>query len=421
MLTVEEALKVVLERARPLPPRRVPLAEALGCVLAEDVVADIDSPPFDKALMDGYAVRAADCRDGPPFRLRLGEEIPAGRTPSRPLGPDEAATIMTGAPLPEGADAVVMIEQTRLEGPFLVIEAPVRPGQNWMERGREMRAGEIVLHRDNRPPLDPVGLALLASVGCVRPLVSSCRPLVRIVSTGDELIEPDGMPGPGQIRNSNATLLWAMVDRCRGARAEVSPIAPDEPVELRERLVHGLEADVLLITGGVSAGKRDLVPGTLAALGVETVFHKVRLKPGKPLLFGIGPARSDGSPGALVFGLPGNPVSALVGFLLFVDPAIGRLRGVDIETAARQARPFGPLPLARPFSHRGDRPTYHPAKGISPVIVNGTKHGYGLLPLEWAGSPDLRTVAAADYLAVFPAGDRDYAVGEEVGFLFLWE
>jgi molybdopterin molybdotransferase len=411
MLTVEEALKAVLDRARPLPPRRVPLAEALGCELGADVTADIDSPPFDKALVDGYAVRAGDLSGDPPYRLRVGEEIPAGRTPSRALASDEAASIMTGAPLPPGADSVVMVEHTRREGGDVIIEppSPIRAGQNRMEQGREMRAGEVVLCGGNE--LNPVRLGVLASVGCAYPWVRP-RPLVRIVPTGDELVPPENVPGPGQIRNSNAILLGGLVERDGIGRAEILPIAPDDRAGLQGSLGDGLRADVLLVTGGVSAGKRDLVPGTLAELGVEAVFHKVRLKPGKPLLFGVGQARHGGLPGTLVFGLPGNPVSVLVGFLLFVRKALHVLRGYDLDVCYE---PCERLPLAGPFAHRGDRPTYHPAN-----LVPGSDPDRACVrPLSWAGSPDLRTVAYADGFAVFPAGDRDYAPGDAIEFLPL--
>jgi molybdopterin molybdotransferase len=414
MLEVEEARKAVLDRCRPLSPRRVPLAEAVFHALAEDVAADIDSPPFDKALMDGYAVRGADLAGDPPYRLKVGEEIPAGRTASRALASGEAASIMTGAPLPPGADTVVPVEHTRREGADVVIEppTPIRHGQNRMERGREMRAGEIVLERGRC--LTGIDLGLLASVGRAFPLVRP-RVLVRIVPTGDELVEPDQVPGPGQIRNSNAVMLAGLLNpdlNGLSARPEICPIAPDDPETLRAALAYGLEADVLLVTGGVSAGKRDLVPGILAELEVETVFHKVRLKPGKPLLFGVGPARSGERPGTLVFGLPGNPVSSAVGFKLFVQPAIDAIRDEQSPESWRLQLPT--YPLARPFSHRGDRPTCHPAEFDEPADPRTR-----VIPLDWAGSPDLRTVSRASGFLYFPAGDRDYAVGEEVGFFFL--
>ena len=409
MLTIDEALRAVLEASRPLPARPEPIDRASGCILGEDVAADIDLPPFDKALVDGYAVRSDDLR-GPDRRLRLGESIMAGQTPTRPLAPGEAATIMTGAPLPPGCDAVVMLERTLPDedGRAVRIDEPeVRPGQNILPRGREMRAGDVVLSAGT--VLGPAHLGVLASVGRAWPKV--VRPRVAVVSTGDELVEPDRVPGPGQIRNSNAIMLQAMAREDR-AEAERMPIAPDEPAALREILRRGLEADILLITGGVSAGRRDLVPEALEDLGVRRVFHKVRLKPGKPIWFGVGtraeaPSASEDRPGPLVFGLPGNPVSGLVGYLLFVRPALAVL-------SHRPALPSpSPARLSRPFRHRGDRPTYYPARRLPGPDAEPPR----IETLDWAGSADLRTVALADGFATFPAGDRDYEPGESVLFV----
>jgi molybdopterin molybdotransferase len=407
MLTVSEALEAVLKRSACLPPVSRALAESLGSMLAQDVAADLDSPPFDKALVDGYAVRAADLAPAD-RRLTLGEEIPAGRTPSRPLRPREAALIMTGAPLPADADAVIMIERTRREGESVVVDdEAVTPDRNLLPRGREMRAGDVVLRAGEE--LTPVRLGLLAAVGRASVTVIP-RPRVAVLSTGDELVEPDQVPGPGQIRNSNATILRGLATLA-GAEAEVLPTAPDEAELLRGALRRGLNADVLLITGGVSAGNRDLVPETLDSLGVERVFHKIKLKPGKPLWFGVGPPRLGDVPGPLVFGLPGNPVSGIVGFLLFVRPALDALAGRS-GTSDRSI----PARLSQTFTHAGDRPTFHPARliptssdGDIPVVE----------PLNWAGSADLRTVARADGFAEFPAGDHTYAVGEIVRFLAL--
>ncbi|CAN5685971.1 molybdopterin molybdotransferase MoeA [soil metagenome] len=407
MLSVEEATRAVLDHATALPAGHRPLSEALGCLLAEEVTADRDLPPFDKALVDGFAVRASDLAElGPDAELAIGEEILAGRTPSRSLGSQEAALIMTGAPLPEGADAVIRVEDSDRRGERVAFRPrrPIELGLNRMTRGREMRAGEVLLRPGAK--LNAGRLGLLASVGRADPLVIP-RPILAIASTGDEIVAPDQAPGPGQIRNSNAPLLEGLA-KSSGAEARCLPIAPDEPEALRAILKQGLQADVLLITGGVSAGKLDLVPGTLEALGVRAIFHKVRLKPGKPLLFGIGPEREGGRPGALVFGLPGNPVSGVVGFLLFVRPALDVLKGQPKRPAW-----LVEWPLARPFSHRGERPTYHPCRVVSP---DGTMI---LEPLDWAGSPDLRTVAEADGFAAFPAGDRDYEAGDLVGFLQL--
>ena len=401
MLTVAEALDAVLEYCGPLPPRKVRLRDALGCLLAEDVAADLDLPPFDKALMDGFAVRATDLEPDRPTWLKIGETIMAGSIPSRPIEPGEAASIMTGAPLPRGADLVVPVEKASLDSMGVYLnDSEAKAGRHVLKRGREMRAGEIVARRCER--LNPAKLGLLASVGLTHASVHA-YPSVAIVPTGDELVEPDHVPGPGQIRNSNATLLEALVLKA-GAKSRTTSIAPDTPGGLAERLIDGLHEDVLLITGGVSAGKLDLVPATLESLGVEKVFHKVKVKPGKPLWFGIGPARPHGQPRCLVFGLPGNPVSAAVGFALFVAPAIPILAG-----ESRRSTTMSHFPLAVRFEHRGDRPSYHPAR-----LVEGK-----IEPLPWAGSSDLRTLAMADGLAAFAEGDRDYAPGELIPFLDL--
>ncbi|GAC1447566.1 MAG: molybdopterin molybdotransferase MoeA [Isosphaeraceae bacterium] len=406
MLSLEAALEAVRTRACVLSPRPASLAESLGCVLAEDIAADLDLPPFDKALVDGYAIRAMDF-SGRDCSFRTGEEITAGSVPSRPLGPREAALITTGAPLPVGADSVVMIERSRREGASVRFDVPeIASGANRLSRGREMQAGEVVLSRGTR--LNSVKLGLLASVG--RTTISIIpRPRVSIVSTGDELVDPGQRPGPGQIRNSNATVLHAMASAA-GADVQVLPIAPDEPRALRETLALGLNADILLITGGVSAGHRDLVPASLLELQVERIFHKVRLKPGKPLWFGLGPPLHENKARTLVFGLPGNPVGGIVGFLLFVRPALDICKGLP-ENLDRSMD----TRLARTFIHAGERPTYHPARR--------RMHPEPEIPtvetLEWAGSSDLRTAALADGFAIFPAGDHSYNPGDLVRFLPL--
>jgi molybdopterin molybdotransferase len=414
MLSVEEALRAVLGRAEPLPRVRVRLGEASQSVLAEDVHADLDMPPFDKSLVDGYAVRSTDLREPGALAFRVVDEITAGKTSTRVLGPGECVAIMTGAPLPAGADAVVMHEKTeRTPDGQVLIPGPVTAGLNRLERGREMRAGDVVLRAGEGLNAPRVGV--LASVG--RPEVDVVRrPDVRIIPTGDELVEVGQVPGPGRIRNSNAVVLAALVSQAAPGSAIVEPIAPDDAAALRTRFAAAVgdarsegraEADVLVISGGVSAGKLDLVPSCLEAVGVEPVFHKVSVRPGKPLWFGVGPER-EGRPRALVFGLPGNPVSGVVNALLFVIPVLRALAGHP---------PAGPrlsrFSLASPYRHRGDRATYHPARLV------GSQEAIRVDPLPWAGSPDLLTVAKADGFAAFPAGDRDYEAGDPIDFLPL--
>ncbi len=409
MLTVEEALAHVMKETGPLLPAERSLIESRGCLLAENVAADADQPPFDKSLVDGYAVRSSDLTSGD-GRLKIGETVLAGHTPTRGLGPCEAAVIMTGAPLPPEADAVVMREYTRLVHEDITVDAPeVRPGQNILRQGRICRQGEILLRSGSR--LSPTSLGLLAAVGRTRVQVIP-RPTLAILPTGDELVEPAQVPGPGQIRNSNAVMLEALA-MGRNAFPCVFPIAPDETGKLHRVVQECLVFDVLLVTGGVSAGQRDLVPAALERSGVRRVFHKVRIKPGKPLWFGIGPQRGE-QPGTLVFGLPGNPASTLVGFLVFVEPALRVLAGqpgtAPGELCAR---------LDFEFLHLGDRATYLPARWVDRPAVIGAEVPGVIEILDWAGSADLLGMARADGFVVLGAGDRVFQAGEIVRFLPL--
>ena len=277
-----------------------------------------------------------------------------------------------------------MHERTHaLPGEVQLDDTGLQPGQNLLRKGRICRAGDTLLPAGSI--LNPPALGLLASVGRTRVWVVP-RPRLTIVPTGDELVEPDQVPGPGQIRNSNAVMFEALA-MDHGALPRVLPIAPDEPAGLRDILEQGLQADVLVVTGGVSAGQRDLVPAVLEQLGVTRVFHKVRLKPGKPLWFGLGPRRGEGM-ATLVFGLPGNPVSGLVGFLLFIKPAPRVLAGRPGYMPEPESLRLGSM-----FVQRGDRPTYHPARRVERSGIPGA----GVIEImEWAGSADLVAVARAD-------------------------
>ncbi len=391
MFGVPEAQAVVSKHAQPLPPQTVPLtASALGLVLAEDVSSDLDMPPYDKSLMDGYAVRAADLSDGQAV-LSVIEEVTAGQTPRLPVAAGQATRIMTGAPIPPGADAVIMVERTQpVEANRVRIEdRPPRPGQNIMPRGREMRQGQVVLRAGTT--LRPQEFGMLATVGR-NAVQAHPAPAVAILSTGDELVEAPQQPGPGQIRNGNGPMLLAQVCRA-GAVPRYLGIARDRLESLRPLVAEGLRAPVLVLSGGVSAGKLDLVPGVLNELGVEAHFHKVEMKPGRPVFFGT---RGD----SLVFGLPGNPVSALVCFELFVRPALRRLGG------HRDAGPpFVQAVLTEDFAYRTDRPTYHPA------WLEGAEE-WRVRPVPWFGSPDLTALAQANAFVLLPTGDHRHRAGQ---------
>jgi len=389
VLEVVEALAIVLERVGSLAAGAEPLSAALvGRLLAEDVRADRDSPPFAKSLRDGYAIRAADIAEQ--RVLPVIEEIAAGVMPKRGIGAGEAARIFTGAPMPDGADAVVMQEDTEVVGDGVrILQTDVRPGQWVFPRGAEMRAGDTALAAGAR--LNAAAIGLLTSIGMAQVSVSP-RPRVAILATGDELVPVHAAPGPGQIRNSNGPMLAAQATSI-AAVADLG-IVRDSEDAMNAAIGSALAtSDVVLLAGGVSAGKFDLVPGVLAQLGVTAHFHKVRMKPGKPLLFGT-------KDGVLVFGLPGNPVSAWVCFELFVRPALRKLAG-----EASIGPPRRRLALAEAIAEANDRPTYRPAR---------LEAGLRVRPLPWAGAPDLRGIAPADALIALPAGESRLDPGMEV-------
>ena len=400
MIEVADALQLILERAQPRPAITKSLIDAQGFVLHGPITSDTDLPPFDKAMMDGYALRAADVT-ALSTSLPIAGTVMAGTSVPMALPAKAAALIMTGAPVPEGADAVVMRElATASNDDFVSIEQfPITPEQNLMRRGTICRRGDTVLPAAQK--LGGAEIGVLAEVGLSKVAVTD-RPSVAILPTGDELVSVGDPIKPGQIRNSNGAMLCSLVAELGSPLIDLG-IGRDNRKQLEALVRRGLEADILVLSGGVSAGDLDLVPEVLAACGVQQVFHKVRLKPGKPLWFGTN------NTGTLVFGLPGNPVSSLVCFQLFVAAAIRRMSGIFDEEAR-----LGEANLTNAYSQRGDRPTYFPA--IVRPNANGAKE---LAVLPWLGSSDLHTFTRANCLAVFPAGQSEFAVGTTVEYLSL--
>jgi molybdopterin molybdotransferase len=434
MLSVAEALDEVRRHAEALPPRRLRLSELLSLRLADDIVSRVDSPPFDKSMVDGFAISTNDRT----AVLRITELVTAGAVPRRVVSPGTTIRVMTGAPIPAGADAVVkwedceQLDDATIRNPA----AGVAPGSCVLKRGASFYAGQTVLAAGKR--LGPIDIALLAEIGQAE-AAAIPRPQVGILPTGDELVEADEACRPGQIRNSNGPMLVATVATAGAAPVDLG-VARDSPEDLRTKISRGLGCDVLLVSGGVSAGVKDLVPGVLAELGVREVFHQVRVKPGKPLWFGVSPSRATGvspvrsrsgrSPGTppgetpvaykippkLVFGLPGNPVSTLVCFRLFVQPALAALAGAGF--AAPETRR---ALLSQKIAHRGGRPTYHPCRMVREDAGGEFASGGAIVvePLAWRGSADVAALSRADGLAVLPEGEYELPAGAGVDVLLL--
>ncbi len=388
MLSFEDALRSILDHVPPPEPEETPLPLAADRALAADVRADRDSPPFDASAMDGYAVRASDAIPG--AVLRVTEEVLAGRMPTLAVGPGEAAAVMTGAPVPDGADAVVKVEETEVVEGCVRLTSAATPGDHIRTQGENRRAGEVVLTAGTG--IGPVEIGVLATVGLATVPVFR-RPTLAVVATGDELVAVEETPGPARIRNANSSSLLAQ-GHDAGARALDLGRVEDDAAATRRAIREGLESDVLVLSGGVSMGTRDLVAEALADEGVEIVFHRVRIKPGKPLLFG---RRGK----TLVFGVPGNPVSTFVTFELFVRPAIRALAGFR-----RTVRPIVPATLSEDTPAGVGRRLFAPA--ILRTGVAGTA-GWQVAPVAWRGSGDAFGLASANALLIYPeeVGPRD--------------
>jgi molybdopterin molybdotransferase len=392
-LTFSEARRTVLSTVRagtPAPPvETVPLEGAAGRVLAEAVRADRDTPALARSVRDGFAVRSIDL----PGSLDVIGEVRAGQRFEGFVGPGQAVEIMTGAPVPEGADAIVMVEHTRREGTRVAIERSAEPRQFINPRGCEAAAGEIVLHPGLR--LDYSAVAALAAFGCTSAAVYR-RPEVAIVATGDEIVETGASPAEFQIRNSNAYSLAAQVTRAGGA-PKILAVARDTVEHTRRQVGIGLGADLLLLSGGVSAGKYDVVEEVLAEFGARFFFDRVLIQPGQPAVFGC-------ASGKFFFGLPGNPASTMVTFEIFARAAVELLGG--------EAEPSLHMPLARltaEFRHRTGLTRFLPAR------LSGD--GAEVTPVEWRGSGDVPAITRANAYLVADSGRAEYPRGELIPVL----
>jgi molybdopterin molybdotransferase len=393
MIAVTEAIRIVIEQSRTLPFEKVSLADALGRVLAEDIIADADLPPFDRAQMDGYAVRSAETTSVP-ARLRVVGESAAGRGWHEQMKAGEAVRIMTGAPVPAGADSVQKVEVTRESDGVVEIAESTQPGQFIVKRASEVRAGETVLQTGEE--INAAMMAALASFGYAEVRVSK-RPRVAVLATGTELVRVDEVPGADQIRDSNSYSLAAYA-QLAGAQVERLPLAGDDP-ETLQREIAGAAArsDALILSGGVSMGVYDFTKTALNALNAEIFFERVSLRPGKPTVF----ARLGGT---LVFGLPGNPVSVSVTFNLFARTALRAMQRCK-DAAMKEEWAV----LARGVKGAMERTSYLPAQ------LQTDEEGRLLAsPLKWGGSSDFVAFARATALIIVPEGVRALDEGAKV-------
>lgn len=396
MITVESAVEIILKEIKPLGLESVDALSALGRVLGKDVRATRPNPPWDNSAMDGYALKSADIEKASkdsPVRLKVVYDLPAGQVPKGPVGDNEAVRIMTGAPVPVGADAVVMVEKTE-RGPdgFVLIKEGARRGENVRRSGEDFKMGDIVVPAGS--VVRPAEVSMLATVGAPFVLVRK-RPRVAVLSTGDELVDISEAPGLGKISNSNGYALSALV-MDSGAVPINLGIARDSKESLREKLSVAMACDAIISSGGVSVGDYDFVKDVLKELGSEMIFWKVAMKPGKPLAFGI----IGGKP---AFGLPGNPISSMVAFEQFVRPALLKMSGrKKIFSALINAT------LTKDIKIKPGRMNFIRAE----VRIDGP--GVTATPLEGQGSGVISTMVRANAFVVVPKDSEGFKAGEIV-------
>jgi molybdopterin molybdotransferase len=386
MISFDEARKLVLDTDLVLGTERIPFNQSLNRVLAEDIHSDMMMPPFDKSAVDGYACRREDLGN----ELKIVEIIPAGKSPKKKIGINQCAKIMTGAPLPEGADAVIIIEDTveTVLGKIRYQKEKVK--DNICYRGEDIKEGETVLFRSTL--IKPQHIAVMAATGNTNPLVYK-KVRIAVISTGDELVEPESKPGLSQIRNSNAHQLKSQIESINMI-ADYMGIASDDEESTQKMITHALERnDIVLLTGGVSMGDYDYVPKVLEDIGVQIKFDSIAVQPGRPTVFG----KRDKQ---FVFGLPGNPVSAFVQFELLVKPLIYKLSGHQYKPVELM------LTVGKEYSRRkSTRLSWIPVK-----IGNGSE----VIPVEYHGSAHINALTEASGLISLKPGETLLKKGEQV-------
>ena len=397
LLSVSDALACVTAAFKPLPAEQVGLADALGRVLAEDVRARVTQPPAAVSAMDGYAVRAADVAD-PPVTLRTVGEAPAGGAYDKTLGPGEAVRIFTGAPTPNGADAVVMQEDTEAEGDRVTVRIAARKGAHIRPAGLDFSAGAVGLRAGRRLAPRDIGLAAAMNVPW---LAVRRRPRVGLIATGDEIVRPGEPIGPNQIVSSNTLALAALAIEAGAAPLDLG-IASDDADSLRRMAAGAESVDVLVITGGASVGEHDMVQSVLGKEGLELDFWRIAMRPGKPMMFG----RIRGTP---MLGLPGNPVSSLLCGMLFLRPAIDVMLGVEMANEPREG-----ARLDRDLKANDERESYLRAR-----LARGSGGELVATPFDKQDSAMMSTLSAAECLIVRAPHAPPAKAGERVEIIRL--
>ena len=411
ILTFDDAYRLVLthaERLRVLhrESESVPLLNSLGRTLAEDILADRDFPPFPRATRDGYAVRSQDLQPTSSElevvgEIRAGGDLPQGFTR---LGVGQAISIMTGAPVPEGADAVIMVEYSERQRNQVRFSKSVTAGENIVPRASEAHAVAVLVSRGT--VVGSQQIALAAAVGKSSLLVSP-RPRVAIVPTGDEVVAIDAQPAANQIRNSNSFSLAAQVIAAGGEPVQL-PIAPDKPEALRQLIERGLQSDLLLMSGGVSAGEYDLVEGAMTGFSAEFLFTGAQIQPGKPLVFGRARRPQAADQFVYFFGLPGNPISTMVTFELFVRTVVRALAGAHSERLrTAKARLIAALKTKTGLTR------------FLPARLSGEWNDAQVEPVRWQGSGDIAAFSRADCLLVVPPDREQFEAGEMMAVVLL--
>lgn len=385
MIPFEEAYSKVMESAVLMGTERIPLDNALHRILAEDVISDVDMPPFNKAAVDGYACRSQDLH----LDLEVIELIPAGVEPVKKIGKGECSKIMTGARVPDGADTVIMVEHTQMLEDNKIRFAKGKSGSNICSLGEDVKKNSIVITKGSL--IRPQEIAIMASTGNTHPNVF--KPVdVAVISTGDELVEPDQKPGPSQIRNSNAMQLLSQIESI-GCKSIYSGIAKDNKNAIEEKITVSLSgSDVVILSGGVSMGDYDYVPQVFNELGIEIIFKSVAIQPGRPTVF----CKKDHQ---RIFGLPGNPVSSFILFEILVKPFLYKMMGHDFRPRIFR------MPMSKSYSRRKSV-----RKSLLPVMFSDD----GVIPVEYHGSAHIHAYTGTDAVVIVDIGKTEIAKGEIV-------